>query len=169
MHRSKLGRSCQLHTTKRMEGTSFLRRIFKKGHSMKRLAYTTLARPILEYGAVCWDPHREGQVSALNRVRRKATKFANDINGSGGETLAQRRLITRIFAPFKAHTEGRAWKAIGDRLLKPLTRDIHLMQHFIYYYKQLYIFRASICPSSEVLGCILIILLHMVSITRCCG
>ena len=50
-----------------------------------------------------------------------------------------------------------------------LTRDTHLMQQFIYYYKQLYMFRASICPSSGVLGCIRIILLHMVSSTRCCG
>ena len=46
-----------------------------------------------------------------------------------------------------------------------LTRDTHLMQQFIYYYKQLYMFRASICPSLGVLGCILIILLHMVSST----
>ena len=46
-----------------------------------------------------------------------------------------------------------------------LTRDTHLMQQFIYYYKQLYIFRAFICPSSGLLGCILIILLHMVSST----
>ena len=50
-----------------------------------------------------------------------------------------------------------------------LTRDTHLMQQFIYYYKQLYMFRASICPSSGILGCIRIILLHMVSSTRCCG
>ena len=50
-----------------------------------------------------------------------------------------------------------------------LTRDTHLMQQFIYYYKQIYMFRASICPSSGVLGCILITLLLMVSSTRCCG
>ena len=43
------------------------------------------------------------------------------------------------------------------------------MQQFIYYYKQLYLFRASICPSSGVLGFILIILLHTMSSTRCCG
>jgi hypothetical protein len=42
------------------------------------------------------------------------------------------------------------------------TRDTHLMQQFIYYYKQLYMFRASICPSSGVLGCIRIILPHVV-------
>ena len=48
-----------------------------------------------------------------------------------------------------------------------LTRDTSLMQQFIYYYKQLYMFWASICPSSGVLGCIRIMLLHMVSIHEC--
>jgi hypothetical protein len=32
-----------------------------------------------------------------------------------------------------------------------------------------YMFRASICPSSGVLGCIRCMLLHMVFSTRCCG
>ena len=34
------------------------------------------------------------------------------------------------------------------------------MRQFIYYYKYLYMFRASICPSSGVLGCIRFILMH---------
>ena len=46
-----------------------------------------------------------------------------------------------------------------------LTRYTHLMQQFIYYYKQLYMFRTSLCSSSGVLGCIRIVLLHMVSST----
>ena len=33
----------------------FIMRILKKGNNTKRLAYTALVRPILEYGAVCWD------------------------------------------------------------------------------------------------------------------
>ena len=34
----------------------FIMRIHKKGNNnTKRLAYTALVRPILEYGAVCWD------------------------------------------------------------------------------------------------------------------
>ena len=84
-------------------------------------------RPILEYGAVCWGPYREGQVSDLNRVQKRADKFVNNKNKSGWETLAQRRLIARICALFKAYTGGRVWKAIGDRLLKPyyLSRDDH--------------------------------------------
>ena len=56
-----------------------------------------------------------------------AAKFANNINESGWETLAQRRLVARLCAFFKAYTAGRAWKAIGDRLLKPfyLNRGDH--------------------------------------------
>jgi hypothetical protein len=51
-------------------------RILKKGNNnTKRLAYTALVRPILEYGAVCWDPYGEGQVSALNRVQERAAKL----------------------------------------------------------------------------------------------
>ena len=71
--------------------------------------------------------YREGQASALNRVHKRGTKFANNINESGWETLAQRRLIARIWALFKAYTGRRAWKAIGDRLLKPryLSRSDH--------------------------------------------
>ena len=58
-------------------------RIFKNGNNnTKRFAYTALVRPILEYGAVCWDPYREGQVRALNRAQKRATKFANNINES---------------------------------------------------------------------------------------
>ena len=75
---------------------------------------------------MCWDPYR-GQVSAINRVKKRAAKFANNIKELGWETLAQRRMIAGICVFFKAYTGGRAWKAIGDRLLKPsyLSKDDH--------------------------------------------
>ena len=85
--------------------------------------------PILEYEPVCWDRYwsiercvgtdTEGQVSALNRVQKRAAKFANNTNESCWETLAQRRLIARIWAIFKAYTGERAWKGIENKLLKP--------------------------------------------------
>jgi len=51
-----MGRLRQLHTTKSMEGISFHNAYIQMGNNnRKRLAYTTLVRPILEYGAVCWD------------------------------------------------------------------------------------------------------------------
>jgi len=91
----------------------------KKGNNTtKRLAYTALVRPTLEYGAVCWDPYR-GHVRLLNRVQKRAAKVANNINESVWETLAQRRLIARICAICKAYTGRWAWKALGNRLLKP--------------------------------------------------
>jgi hypothetical protein len=35
------------------------------------------------YRAVCWDPYREGQINALNRVEKRAAKFTKSINESG--------------------------------------------------------------------------------------
>jgi hypothetical protein len=52
----------------------------KRNGNTKSLAYISLVRPILEYGAVCWDPYREGQINALDQVEKKATKFAHHKN-----------------------------------------------------------------------------------------
>jgi hypothetical protein len=95
-------------------------RILKKGNSgTKSLAYTTRVPPILEYGAACWDPYREGHVYALDRVQKKAAKFDYHTNKSNWETLSQCRKISRIYAVFKAYSGDRAWKVIGDRLQRP--------------------------------------------------
>jgi len=43
---------------------NFIKRIHKKGNNtMKPLVCAALVRPIIEYGAVSWDPYREGQVA----------------------------------------------------------------------------------------------------------
>jgi len=54
----------------------------------------SLVRPILEYGAACWDPYREGQISALGRVQKKVAKFAHYTNSPNWETLASRRKLS---------------------------------------------------------------------------
>ena len=84
-------------------------RILENGYSStKSLAYTTLVRLILEYWAAWWDPYREGQLPALDRVQKKAAKFAHHTNISNWETLSQSRKISRISALFKAYSgEGR--------------------------------------------------------------
>jgi len=98
----------------------FTMRILKKGNSnTKNLAYMSLVRPILEYGAACWDPYREGQITALDRVQKKAAKFACHTNSSNWDTLASRRKLSRICAIFKAYSGEHVWKAIGDRLQRP--------------------------------------------------
>jgi len=79
----------------------------------------SLVRPILEYGAVCWDPYREGQIIALDRVQKKAAKFAHHTNSSNWKTLASRRKLSRICALLKAYSGERAWNAIGPHGLLP--------------------------------------------------
>jgi hypothetical protein len=69
--RSDLSWADQVNYTvkKAWKALHFTMRILKKGNSnTKNLAYTLLVRPILEYGAACWDPYRKGQVNALDRV-----------------------------------------------------------------------------------------------------
>ena len=62
----------------------FIMRILRKGNNnTELLAYTAIMRPILEYGSVCWDPYRERQVSALNRVQKRTAKFANNMSRVG--------------------------------------------------------------------------------------
>ena len=103
-------------------------RILKKGNShTKSSAFTLLVVPILECGTACWDPYREDQINALDRVQKKAIKFANRMSDSVWESLAQRRKISGICAHFEAYSGERAWKAIGDRLQGPcyLSRDDH--------------------------------------------
>jgi len=90
-------------------------------------ARASLVRPILEYGAACWDPFRVGQIKALDRVQKRAARFAQNANGPGWETLASRRKLSRICALFKAYNGDRTWKTIGDRLKRPhyLSRADH--------------------------------------------
>jgi hypothetical protein len=81
--RSDLSWADQVNYTvkKAWKALHFTMRIIKKRNSnTKSLAYMSLVRPILEYGAVCWDPYREGQISAIDRVQKSAAKFAYHTN-----------------------------------------------------------------------------------------
>jgi len=75
-----------------------------------------LAHPILEYGAACWDPCREGQINELDRVQKKAVQFTDHTKDSDWETLAQRRMIAHLCALFKAYCGEEAWNTICNRL-----------------------------------------------------
>ena len=56
--------------------------------NMKSLAYTLLVRQILEKGVSCWDPYKQDQIIALDRVQKKAAKFASHVKVSVWEILA---------------------------------------------------------------------------------
>jgi hypothetical protein len=87
-------------------------------------------RLILNYGAACWEPYREGQINALDRVQKKMSRFAHHRNESNWETLTERRKLARLCALFKAYRGERAWKAVGDRLQTPcyLSRGDHVKE-----------------------------------------
>ena len=64
-----MGEPSKLHSAKSLEGISLCNACSqkKKGTgNAKSLAYTSLVRPVLEYGSECWDPCREGQINALD-------------------------------------------------------------------------------------------------------
>ena len=42
----------------------------------------SVARPILEYESAYWDPCREGQINALERVQKKSAQFTNHTTDS---------------------------------------------------------------------------------------
>jgi hypothetical protein len=72
--------------------------------------------PTLENVAACWEPYKEGEMNTLDWLQKKPAKFAHCTNTPSWEILAQRR---KIGALFKAYTEERAMKDIGDGLQKP--------------------------------------------------
>ena len=58
---------------------------------MKNLSYISVVHLVLEYGALCWDPYRQGQVIGLDWLQKKAAKFANHMNRLFWLTLGQFR------------------------------------------------------------------------------
>jgi len=66
-----LGGSSQLHGENGVEGNTFHNANNEKRNSNTTcLASMSLVSPILEYGTACWDPYREGQIIALDRVQK---------------------------------------------------------------------------------------------------
>jgi hypothetical protein len=111
--RSDLSWADQVNYTvqKAWRALHFVMRVVKKGNkNTKRIAYKSLARPILEYGAACWDPYRKCKINALDRVQNKAAKFAHHTGGLDREPLAQGRKISSICALFKEHKGKRRGK-----------------------------------------------------------
>jgi hypothetical protein len=79
----------------------------------------------MDYGTSCWDPYREDQINALDRVQKKAARFADHTTDSVWETLAQHRKTAGICAPYKPYTGEGERKDRGDGLqsLCHLCRD----------------------------------------------
>ena len=98
----------------------FVRRNLKScGKRIKLLAYFTLIRPILEYGAPIWDPYTHILIDMLKSIQRRAVRFImNDysryssvtdmMSELGIEPLILRRKIARLTNFHKAWGSGGA-------------------------------------------------------------
>jgi hypothetical protein len=82
--RSDLSWADQVNHTvqKAWRALHFVMCVVKKGNkNTKIIAYKSLVRPILEYGAACWDPYREHQINAVDRIQNKVANFAHHTGG----------------------------------------------------------------------------------------
>jgi hypothetical protein len=113
----KVGGPSKLQSAQSLQGTALFNACSqKRTYEHKNLIYTLMVSPILEYGAACWVPCREGQINALDRVQKKVAQFTNRTKEFDWETLAQRRTLARLCALFKTNSVERAWKVIRDKL-----------------------------------------------------
>ena len=61
---------------------------------VKAAAYTTMARPTLEYASTVWDPHSSAETHKLEQVQRRAARFVHNnymVQNLGWQPLQQRR------------------------------------------------------------------------------
>ena len=80
---------------------------------VKAQAYTSLVRPILEYGSTAWDPYRIYQKNWLEQVQRRAARFVTKtysrqegcvtqaLNHLNWPTLEHRRKVNRLTLMYK--------------------------------------------------------------------
>ena len=92
---------------------NFIRRNLSKCHQdVKISAYLTIIRPLLEYAACIWDPHQEYLVYEIEKIQRRAARWAlSDYNryssvsemlrSIGWPTLESRRHISRLTQLYK--------------------------------------------------------------------
>ena len=84
------------------------RNLFKCPQVVKSQAYESLVRPTMEYGSSVWDPYREYQKAALEKVQRRAARFITNTYGRETEcvtkalkklkweSLEERRKVARL-------------------------------------------------------------------------
>lgn len=102
-------------TSKAHNTLNFLRRnMYACPPETKELAFKTLVRPILEYGASCWDPHLTGRIGQIEKVQRKAARFVTGnwrytssvsemLKELQWQSLQERRLVRRLTLLYQAH------------------------------------------------------------------
>ena len=95
---------------------AFLRRnIHSCPINIKSHCFKSLVRPVLDYGSVVWDPHHQVDKENLEKVHKRAARFATgnyvfekgntkcNMNKLGWVPLEERRAKTKVTTFFKAN------------------------------------------------------------------
>ncbi|KAJ4445638.1 hypothetical protein ANN_12321 [Periplaneta americana] len=95
-------------------------RVLRKGSDKsKEIAYKSLVRPVMEYGAACWDPYRLEHIKTMGKIKKRALKYCRKNSPLKWETLKDRRTRIRLCALFKTYRGEPAWREIKNRLQPP--------------------------------------------------
>ncbi|KAJ4439019.1 hypothetical protein ANN_14975 [Periplaneta americana] len=82
----------------------FVMRVLRKGSDKsKEIAYKSLVRPVMEYGAACWDPYRLEHIKTLEKIQKRALKRCRNNSPLKWDTLTDRRTRIRLCAMFKTY------------------------------------------------------------------
>ena len=98
---------------------------------VKKQCYVALVRPVMEYASEIWDPQTQNNITALERVQRRSTRFImNDYSRESSVTLMMKDLQLQPLRERRAHTKATTfYKAINGLLEVP---TYHLLpQHTI--------------------------------------
>ncbi|KAJ4426704.1 hypothetical protein ANN_26502 [Periplaneta americana] len=91
----------------------------KGSDKSKEIAYKSLVRPVMEYGAACWDPYRLEHIKTLEKIKKRALKCCRKNSPLKWDTLTDRRTRIRLCALFKTYRGEPAWRDIKNRLQPP--------------------------------------------------
>ncbi|KAJ4435325.1 hypothetical protein ANN_17935 [Periplaneta americana] len=98
----------------------FVMRVLRKGSDKsKEIAYKSLVRPVMEYGAACWDPCRLEHIKTLEKIQKRALKCCRKNSPLKWDTLTDRRTRIRLCALFKTYRGEPVWREIKNRLQPP--------------------------------------------------
>jgi len=118
-------------TVNKAKRTLFVvKKVLRKSRpNVKKLAYFSLVRPLLEYASSVWDPSQVGQIHSIEMIQRMAARFCtnrfgyNDsvssmIEELGWSSLSSRRYGNRLSLFSAVHSRKKGLSDLSQQLQK---------------------------------------------------
>ena len=140
---STLNWNTHINKTAQRATSAFLHRDIRTcPRKTKRLAYTTLVRPILEYASIIWDPHTASNINKLETVqRRSARHIMHNYSRHASVTTMLQHLDLPTLQQRRQHSKIIMLYRITHKLAST-------SQHYILPYARTHVFKTSFFPST---------------------